>query len=207
MHPFQSSLLFAPQRPRPGFFTCPKSRLGSVTRLRQQQEQGSKATMARLTSLLRLLLLVPLASPSRVMALPQLMAPDIGASDGSGVAPYRNSAPFLLFTIVSLLVGAGLLVAGKRMFRTTTALGAGLLLELLVWVCIVNTLSSQGLASSAKTSDLILWTIVTVGGLVGLTVGGYFWRVGMGAMCICGGMSLGFSITMMAEGALPVVAR
>lgn len=165
------------------------------------------ATMARLTSLLRPLLVVTLVAPSRVMALPQLIARDVGASDGSGAAPYRASAPFLLFTIVSLLVGAGLLVAGKRMFRTSTALGAGLLLELLVWVCIVNTLPSQGFASSAKTSDLILWTIVTAGGLVGLVVGGYFWRVGMGAMCICGGMSLGLSIAMMSEGALPVVAR
>ncbi|ORY85326.1 hypothetical protein BCR35DRAFT_313392 [Leucosporidium creatinivorum] len=129
------------------------------------------------------------------------------SSDGSGSAPYRTSPSFLLFALTSLLVGALLLVAGKKLWRVTTALGAGLLLELLVWITIFNTTSDDGLTSSTRTNDLILWAIVTAGAIVGLVIGGFFWRAGMGAMCICGGMSFGFSIAMMAENDLPVVAR
>lgn len=146
-----------------------------------------------------------IAMPAQEMLLVARQADT--SSDGSGSAPYRASPSFLLFALTSLLVGSLLLVAGKRLWRVTTALGAGLLLELLVWITIVNTMSDNGFASSTRTNDLVLWAIVTAGGIVGLAVGGFFWRVGMLAACICGGMSFGFSIAMMAKNDLPVVAR
>lgn len=136
-----------------------------------------------------------------------LVRRDTGATDGSGAAPYRNSPSFLLFAIVSLLLGALLLVGGKRLWKVTTALGAGLLVELLVWITIVNLLDEVTFSSSATTSGMLVWGITSLAGVVGLAAGAFFWRLGMGAMCVCAGMSLGFSIAMMARNCLPVAAR
>lgn len=143
----------------------------------------------------------------RVIAGPVLVGRSTGATDGSGAAPYRSSPSFLLFAILSLLLGALLLAAGKRVWRVTTALGAGLLVELLVWITIVNLLGDGVFGESATTSGLLVWGIVSISALVGAAVGAFFWRIGMTAMCLCGGMSLGLSIAMMARDCLPVAAR
>ena len=131
---------------------------------------------------------------------------NVGAADGSGSAPYLSSPSFLLFAITSLLLGAVLLVAGKRGWRVTTALGAGLLLELLVWITIVNNLK-EGVFGATTQSALLVWGIVALSGVLGLAFGSYFWRFGMGTMCMIGGISLGLSISMMATDCLPVAAR
>ena len=90
----------------------------------------------------------------------------------------------------------------------TTGIGTGLLCEFLVWVIIVNTLSQDGFSKeSSEDTSIIIWAVVTAAGVVGVGLGGYFWRVGTIAMGACAGLSLGLSIALMGDDALPPVAR
>ena len=90
----------------------------------------------------------------------------------------------------------------------TTGIGTGLLCEFLVWVIIVNTLSQDGFSKeSSEDTSIIIWAVVTAAGVVGVGLGSYFWRVGTIAMGACAGLSLGLSIALMGDDALPPVAR
>lgn len=124
---------------------------------------------------------------------------DTTSNDGSGVGPdYRRNASFLLFAIQSLVVGGFLLGFGKRCFRITTGLGLGLLLQLIVWVGIVNSLGVGGFSGASQDhTSIIIWAIVFFCSLVGVAIGSWFWVVGMVAMAGCGGLSLALSIIMM----------
>ncbi|KAM0746516.1 hypothetical protein T439DRAFT_360208 [Meredithblackwellia eburnea MCA 4105] len=132
------------------------------------------------------------------------------ASDGSGTAPYRHSPSFLLFALQSLFLGLYLSLRGKRGFRTTTALGLGLSLELVVWVVIVNTLGEGGFSdASLNRKDLIIWAICTASALIGIVCGwsAWFWPLGMVAMGGCGGLSLALSVMLMGRDCLKPTAR
>ncbi|GAA5899989.1 hypothetical protein JCM6882_007019 [Rhodosporidiobolus microsporus] len=130
------------------------------------------------------------------------------SSPGSGSPPYRTSPSFLLFALTSLLLGLFLLTCGHRGWRAITALGCGLVLELVVWVVIANTLPAEGFSEKSQDSTgLIVWGLVTAGGLVGLVVGAFWWRVGVFAMGAVSGAALGLGVDMMGDNALPEVAR
>ncbi|GAA6001656.1 hypothetical protein JCM10207_002251 [Rhodosporidiobolus poonsookiae] len=155
-------------------------------------------------------LLIPLANAAVLPASPStiLAATIETTSDGSGTPPYLHSASFLLFAIESLVIGLFLLTCGHRGWRATTALGTGLLVEFLVWLVIANTLPGAGFSSeSASKTGIIVWALVTAGGVVGLTVGAFFWRVGIFASGACAGLALGLGIDMMGDNALPAAAR
>ncbi|BGP44996.1 hypothetical protein JCM10450v2_000811 [Rhodotorula kratochvilovae] len=145
---------------------------------------------------------VPASTPAT------LAAPTEATSDGSGSVPYRTSPSFLLFAIIALLVGPVLLLAGHRLWRVTTALGTSLLLEFVVWVILANELPRDGFShSSSGSTGIIVWGIVTAGGVVGLVVGGVWWKVGIVAMGADAGVALGLSIALMGDDALPPLAR
>ncbi|GAA5861483.1 hypothetical protein JCM1840_005385 [Sporobolomyces johnsonii] len=128
--------------------------------------------------------------------------------DGSGHAPFLHSPSFLLFAIESILAGLFLAVSGHRGWRATTALGATLLLEFLVWVIMANTMGEDGFsAASAADTGIIVWAVVTASGVVGLVLGATVWRIGVFAMGACSGLALGLSIAMMGDNALRAVAR
>lgn len=120
------------------------------------------------------------------------------SNDGSGIGPdYRRNASFLLFAIQSLVLGVFLLGFGKRSFRITTGLGLGLLLQLIVWVAIVNSLGQVGFSGASQDhTSIIIWAIVFFCSLVGVAIGSWLWVVGMVAMGGCGGLSLALSIIM-----------
>ncbi|BGP12855.1 hypothetical protein JCM10213_005228 [Rhodosporidiobolus nylandii] len=159
------------------------------------------------------LALLPAALAAALPSSPASLASTSAAlteatSDGSGSAPYLHSPSFLLFSLESLVIGLVLLLAGHRLWRATTALGLGLLLELLVWVVIANTLPADGFsATSESKTSIIVWTLVSAAGVVGLAVGAWAWRVGVFAMGACTGVSLALSVAMMGENGLPEVAR
>ncbi|GAA6035156.1 hypothetical protein JCM8097_006393 [Rhodosporidiobolus ruineniae] len=176
--------------------------------------------MSRLRSRLVLVLLLPLlsfaaalpSSSSAALLLPRAVdsnAPTTEAtSDGSGSTPYLHSPSFLLFSLESLLIGLFLLLYGHRGWRATTALGTGLLLEFVVWVIVANTLPAGGFSSASRDdTGIIVWALVSAGGIVGLFVGAVWWRVGVFATGACGGLALGLGIDMMGDNALPPVAR
>lgn len=129
-------------------------------------------------------------------------------SDGSGSAPYLSSPSFLLFALLSLLIGLPLLFAGHRLWRLTTSLGLSLLTTFVVWVVLSNTLPAGGFstASEGKTG-IIVWALCAAGGVVGGVVGAWLWRVGVVAMGACAGLALGLGVDAMGENGLVPVAR
>ncbi|KAL8286736.1 hypothetical protein RQP46_004264 [Phenoliferia psychrophenolica] len=160
---------------------------------------------------LSVLLSLAHAQPTTLQPRQSALASDL-ASDGSGSSPYLHSPPFLLFAIESLVIGAFLVVFGKRAWKTTTGLGLGLALELVTWIIIVNVLPAKGFSSASSDEgrkDIIIWAIVSAAGLLGLALGSapWFWYSGMVAIGGCGGLSLALSIVMMANDDLPAVAR
>ncbi|GAA5849973.1 hypothetical protein JCM8547_000969 [Rhodosporidiobolus lusitaniae] len=162
-------------------------------------------------SSLDVLLLSILVLPAASLAAPASSsnAPTTeSTSDGSGSAPNRHSPSFLLFSILCLVPSLPLLLAGHRLFRLTTSLGAGLLLYFIVWVVLANTLSAGGFSEESRgKTGIIVWALCAAGGIVGMAVGAWWWRVGVVAMGGCAGAALGLSVAMMGNDALPVVAR
>lgn len=138
-----------------------------------------------------------------------LLLNSIPINDGSGNLPYITSASFLLFAIQSLVLGLFLCLAGKRMFRLTTALSVFLIFEFLTWIVIINTLRDEGFNSSysGSTNGVIIWAVVTIFGLLFSGIGAVFWRIGIVLSGGLAGAALGFSIVLMANDDISVVPR
>lgn len=132
------------------------------------------------------------------------------ATDGSGVPPYLRSPPFLLFSVQCLIVGVVLTPFGKRLWRVTTGLGLGLLLEWTAWIITINHTEGDGIQNhrlGRATVDIIVWAISFGLFLVGAALGAFFWRVGVLALSACAGLALAVSILMMADNTMPAGAR
>lgn len=77
------------------------------------------------------------------------------------------------------------------------------------WVAIVNTLQGEFGHLSKEKSDIIIWVITSICGILGgfTTSLGAMWRVGIVLIGSCGGLSLAISIILMGRDCLPAVAR
>ncbi|KAG9097890.1 hypothetical protein FRC06_007053, partial [Ceratobasidium sp. 370] len=131
--------------------------------------------------------------------------PQVEASDGGGLIKGRVfSAPNIIWAIVAAVVGMPLGVAGVKLWRVTTALGAGLSFAFAMWAALVNTVSETGLGSSQSMSDMLILLITGAAFLVG-AIGGAF-RVAvfpaMGASCAIGGVSITTRIVILRPGLL-----
>lgn len=150
--------------------------------------------------------------------------PQASASDGGAlVNRNRFSVPPVLWIAFGAVIGTPMALAGSRGWRLTTGCALGLSLAvagpfsfvepakraqlihiLEVWASFVNTLNSTDLASSTRTSDLILTLLVMGAFLLGFGVGVLQLAVHVGIACTgaAAGLATGSIIVIIKPGLL-----
>jgi len=125
----------------------------------------------------------------------QSPVPQGSASDGSGSG---FDIPAILWIAFTLIVGSFMAFFGLRGWRITISVTMGLVLLVCSWAAIINNISSAGL------NDLVLVVTVFCFFALGMVLGIFrtFQFVGLAALGISGGLSLGIRMALLRQGLL-----